>query len=647
MSTTTNEGGESARTNEDDSYRPEAEVEQRSAQAMIDEVIADQWRLPGSDPGSPSDPYAFYGETEPFSIVSPEGEQPGGGTTIADARAQLEQLPQTDTLERGMVLYDIAKESLVARSALTNEATDSDSILRECNRIMVLNGYPDANLEGRSNITMADLPRAWNGVRWDQEFKLYDDAALDQYAKLAAEAGVQPAADESSGPPAPPVGPDMAPDVVPDAAPDLEPQGADVTPQPEVVPQPEVQPGSAEAEPTVAAVNWDPQLDEMNASLEHPQGLKPGDKYWRLVAADFMPAGNGEGESGGRHHILYNVLDENGNPIVGAGIAMAWPDGQSNDVTKPDDGGRGNQAMYASFAPDRGESGSYSAFVTANGLPSDRVNGLGLPLKEHVSYNLTFQLATWGGESEAQPEQQVVPPEQQVGPAGEQPGPPAEVVPAGDGRVHMTTADGYQADMHPDLNLDLRGFTAISGLPPYNSDTGPVDQNAPQLASLFGSSHPTDDQGLPRVSNLYRVNDWQWNDSIPKSEGRGTRGGPITNTEVTMLGFETTPGEPIYLPDSGYRVDGQGREGQILYLDREKGEITIAYNLSGTVAGGYTVHIRGVDFDPYLSEGGLVGTDGPLGTARGGELQVAMTDRGTFMDIRHTNHWWQRRDRHR
>lgn len=646
MSTTTNDGGENAHTTEDDdSYRPEAEVEQRSSQAMMDEVIADQWRLPGSDPTDSDGPYSFYGETEPFAIVSPEEEQPAGRPTEAEARAQLEQLPQTDTLERGMVLYDIAKEALVTRSALTSEPTDSDSILRECNRIMVLNGYPDANLEGKSNITMADLPRAWNGVRWDQEFKLYDDAALDKFAKIAAEA-TPDFAPEVTPQVSPEVPPSVAPEVAPSVAPEVVP---DVVP--EVGPQSDVQPGPAEVQPTVAPLNWDPQLDQMNASLEHPQGLQPGDKYWRLVSADFMPPGNGEGEAGGRHHILYSVLDENGNPIVGAGIAMAWPDGQSNDVTKPDDGGRGNQAMYASFAPDRGEAGSYSAFVTADGLPSDRVNGLGLPLNEHVAYNLTFQLATWGAEDggnapipdsapvqpeEVLPEEGQVVPDQQVLPSS-----------AGDGQVHMLTADGYQADQHPDLNLDLRGFTAISGLPTYNSDTGPVDQNAPQLASLFGSSHPTDDQGLPRVSQLYQVNDWQWNDSVPKSQGRGTRGAPITSTEVTMLGFETTPGEQIYLPNSGYRVDGQGHEGQILYLDREKGEITIAYNLSGTVAGGYTVHIRGANFDPYLSEGGLVGTDGPLGTARGNELQVAITDRGTFMDIRHTNHWWQNRERHR
>jgi hypothetical protein len=215
-----------------------------------------------------------------------------------------------------------------------------------------------------------------------------------------------------------------------------------------------------------------------------------------------------------------------------------------------------------------------------------------------------------------------------------------------DGQTHMATVDGFQADRHPDLNLDLRGFAPINGLPHYNSDTGPVDPHAPQLAGLFGADHPVNGEHLPAVRQLYRVNDWNWDESIPRSQSKGTRGAPITSTEVTMLGFESTAGEAVYLPNSGYRVDQNGNQGQILYLDRSKGEITIAYNLSGTVAGGYTIHLRGVDFDSSLAEGGLVSSNVPLGHARGSELLVAMADRGTFMDIRHTNHWWHRRNRH-
>ncbi|HEY9784876.1 MAG TPA: C39 family peptidase [Candidatus Obscuribacterales bacterium] len=85
-----------------------------------------------------------------------------------------------------MVLYDIARESLLARSAFTKEPTDSDAIMRECNRIMVLNGYADANLDGKSGIGYARLPKSWNSVSWGQEFKLYGEGDLAKFAQEAA-----------------------------------------------------------------------------------------------------------------------------------------------------------------------------------------------------------------------------------------------------------------------------------------------------------------------------------------------------------------------------------------------------------------------------------------------------------------------------
>jgi hypothetical protein len=304
----------------------------------------------------------------------------------ADAQAKLAELPQSATLREGMVLYDIARDALAARSGITHEPMDSDSILRECNRIMMLNGYPDAQLEGKSNIGMGDLPAAWNGVSWNQEFKLYDDKSLVDVSRRAAFPVIETSADpeHSRG--------DAS------ASPSEASRG-DASASPSEASRGDALASPSEPEPApaqTAPLAWDPELDSVNAQYEPVQGLNPGDKYWRLTGAEFLPAGNEEGQAGGRHHIYYRVKDENGNNIVGAGIAMGWPDGQSNDATKPDEGGLGNQPMYASFAPERGEKGPYSAWVTANGLPSDKVNGLGLPLNQHVAYVLTYELATWG-----------------------------------------------------------------------------------------------------------------------------------------------------------------------------------------------------------------------------------------------------------
>jgi hypothetical protein len=191
--------------------------------------------------------YSYYGETASNEVVTdPSAREDNPDTATDDALRSLGQLDQADTLERGMVLYDIARKALVDRSAITGEQTDHDSIMRECNRIMVLNGYPDANLEGKSNIKMGDLPRAWNGVRWDQEFKLYDEAALSKFAGMAADS--QPSADGDSEP--------------------QEQRDSGVHPQDEPAAEPE---GNPEAEPET------PAAPEPPAAPEVPETTPPGD----------------------------------------------------------------------------------------------------------------------------------------------------------------------------------------------------------------------------------------------------------------------------------------------------------------------------------------------------------------------------------
>lgn len=72
-------------------------------------------------------------------------------------------LPKEIKLRPGESLYGVAKEVLAARTG--NTRPGNDEIFRECNRIMVLNGFKDAGLDGKKNITSADLPAQWNGFR--------------------------------------------------------------------------------------------------------------------------------------------------------------------------------------------------------------------------------------------------------------------------------------------------------------------------------------------------------------------------------------------------------------------------------------------------------------------------------------------------
>lgn len=83
---------------------------------------------------------------------------------------------------RGVTIYDIARRELVERSRATGEPVDNDSIFRECNRIMVNSGFPDAHLEGKTNITMANLPKAWNSIHNGQVLTIYSAEELNGIA---------------------------------------------------------------------------------------------------------------------------------------------------------------------------------------------------------------------------------------------------------------------------------------------------------------------------------------------------------------------------------------------------------------------------------------------------------------------------------
>lgn len=583
-------------TADDNGYCPSRNAEDPSG-AMLEDVTGADSGASESQATYLDDPYGYFGGSNPGSgSVTGElpsiwdrygysgdpsfnGDAPGDSGAAPGAKdatlQKLGQLEQSDTLEKGMVLYDIAREALAARGSITDEKVDHDTIMRECNRIMVLNGYPDAHLEGKTDIGMGDLPRAWNGVRWNQEFKLYDESTLNAFSDLALQNADPPPPAQGDPPPAqgdpPPAQGDTPParTSVEDANgffvcqfldrrfnPNGHPSSNDCGPaalsmiaryhdvqltDPELGP---IEAGNADPAQLISAVRyamtgardeqkftglgqmetaaaamgldaskvkgltdldlaldsgkmvilsgnpkdyqadlgltygrggtiydgghfitvvgrqgndyivndpanhggsmtltreqvekyvsyvnpenmglavfkgpndrtdpggqpapvhqeieWDTRLDALNASFVPIQDLKPGQQYWRLVSAKYLPAGEGEGESRGRHHIFYKVLDESGQPQAGKSISMSWADGQSSDVTKGEDEFRGNQPLYASFAPERGERGPYSAFVTADGLSSDKVQGLGLPLKQHVSYELTFQLSTWQDEA--------------------------------------------------------------------------------------------------------------------------------------------------------------------------------------------------------------------------------------------------------
>lgn len=189
--------------------------------------------------------------------------------------------------------------------------------------------------------------------------------------------------------------------------------------------------------------------------------------------------------------------------------------------------------------------------------------------------------------------------------------------------------------LHADLNVKLRGWSAVGGTLGLVDITGPTDTNAPKLNTLFAPDR------VPTFSTNYAVNNWDW--------GTNSAAGPITDWEVTLAGFAVSPGEIVELPVSGYDIGG-GMQARVLFADEDS--ITLKYTSEDNVVLGYTIHVVGLCVEPSLralydadhaaGRGQLPALAGnqPFGRARGLELQVAIRDTGAFMDPRSQKDWW-------
>ena len=150
------------------------------------------------------------------------------------------------------------------------------------------------------------------------------------------------------------------------------------TPQPGLAPPPKYPDLNA----APIELEWDWRLDALGVVV-HPANVAPGQEYWRLVRAVYQSPD----EAGGNHHIYYTVLDENQQAVPNQHVWQGWSDDKTDAST--DEKGETSIPLWASYAPDRGEYGPY--FARVDDLPSDGVVGMGLPLKRHVNFLLTWQ----------------------------------------------------------------------------------------------------------------------------------------------------------------------------------------------------------------------------------------------------------------
>jgi hypothetical protein len=132
-------------------------------------------------------------------------------------------------------------------------------------------------------------------------------------------------------------------------------------------------------------------LDRLGVKVNRYNGQEA---HWRLVDIKWL----NEAESGGRHHIYIEKLEENGNKVAGPRVGIGWPSGETF-VEK-------DFPMFSAGNP-------YRAWID-DGIPSDVVEGMGLGTPDqrqytiHVCYELKFQKIP-AQTPEQSPEQQNLP----------------------------------------------------------------------------------------------------------------------------------------------------------------------------------------------------------------------------------------------
>ncbi len=191
---------------------------------------------------------------------------------------------------------------------------------------------------------------------------------------------------------------------------------------------------------------------------------------------------------------------------------------------------------------------------------------------------------------------------------------------------------------HGDINLALRSYQETQAVTGLIDMSGPTDSRAPQLPGLFA------DNRTGVIKRVYQVNHWNW--------GTNSKGGAITDFQVTLAGFEIKKGETVHVPKAGYDI-GQGYQVMVLYADQER--ITLKYTGEDTIATGYAIHIEGICTEPSLltlykqmnenrrSRLPALRAGQAVGRAITDEIRVAIRDTGRFMDPRTRKDWWRGR----
>ena len=136
------------------------------------------------------------------------------------------------------------------------------------------------------------------------------------------------------------------------------------------------------------ALDWDTHLDALKVSLV-PANAPSGAAFWRLIRSVY------DATERGRSTIYCEVQDEKGERVLGQKLTLAWSGGSGQTVTenKPAPEFAANFGIGGGYDP-KAEPGPFA--VGVDGLPSDKVNGLGRPQGRDATYYLTWRRTVSG-----------------------------------------------------------------------------------------------------------------------------------------------------------------------------------------------------------------------------------------------------------
>jgi hypothetical protein len=137
---------------------------------------------------------------------------------------------------------------------------------------------------------------------------------------------------------------------------------------------------------------WD--ADMPASTTYHSPTVVSGQPYWQLVEARFYPP-DVSATVGGDHHIMFKALDFNGTALEGqSGIATFFDNTAVAQTKGAVDQYLGNVPMFGTnwCTNDINSSpGPYSFQMAQGGLPSTRVDGMGMHCNHHTTWLLIFQ----------------------------------------------------------------------------------------------------------------------------------------------------------------------------------------------------------------------------------------------------------------